>query len=119
MLCPRCETPALDERERDGVTVDVCRSCRGVWLDRGEMEKLIARALAEAEAQPSSVPVPPPPGYGPPAAYAPPPHAGRPWRRDDDDDDEDDDDRRAARPYVQGEPPKKKGWLRTLSDLID
>ena len=41
MLCPRCETPALDERERDGVTVDVCRSCRGVWLDRGELEKLM------------------------------------------------------------------------------
>ena len=43
MRCPRCETSALDEREREGVTIDVCQSCRGIWLDRGELEKLIAR----------------------------------------------------------------------------
>ena len=49
MHCPRCETSQLDERERDGVTVDVCRSCRGVWLDRGELEKLIARTTAELD----------------------------------------------------------------------
>jgi Zn-finger nucleic acid-binding protein len=42
MRCPRCEG-ALDEREREGVTIDVCRGCRGVWLDRGELEKLLAR----------------------------------------------------------------------------
>lgn len=41
---------ALDERDREGVTVDTCRSCRGVWLDRGELEKLIARTTAEFEA---------------------------------------------------------------------
>lgn len=46
MRCPRCETSVLDEREREGVTIDVCRSCRGIWLDRGELEKLIARERA-------------------------------------------------------------------------
>ena len=45
--CPRCEQVELDERERDGILIDVCRSCRGVWLDRGELEKLIARATRE------------------------------------------------------------------------
>jgi Zn-finger nucleic acid-binding protein len=49
MKCPRCETTALDERERDGITVDVCAGCRGLWLDRGELEKLIARATRELE----------------------------------------------------------------------
>jgi Zn-finger nucleic acid-binding protein len=47
MKCPRCETSALDERERDGVTIDVCQQCRGIWLDRGELERLIARAIEE------------------------------------------------------------------------
>ncbi len=43
MRCPRCSTSTLDERVREGVTIDVCADCRGVWLDRGELEKLIAR----------------------------------------------------------------------------
>jgi Zn-finger nucleic acid-binding protein len=28
---------------RDGVTVDICRACRGIWLDRGELERLVSR----------------------------------------------------------------------------
>ena len=43
MRCPRCETKVLDEVVREGVTIDVCRECRGMWLDRGELERLIAR----------------------------------------------------------------------------
>ncbi len=46
MNCPRCQSP-LTERERDGLTIDFCMSCRGVWLDRGELEKLTARAAKE------------------------------------------------------------------------
>jgi hypothetical protein len=49
MLCPRCTTATLVERERDGTLVDACPDCRGVWLDRGELEKLIARAAREIE----------------------------------------------------------------------
>lgn len=44
MKCPRCDS-GLDERVRDGVTIDACGSCRGIWLDRGELEKLIARSI--------------------------------------------------------------------------
>lgn len=49
MNCPRCETSILDEKDRDGVTIDQCPECRGVWLDRGELEKLVQRALREIE----------------------------------------------------------------------
>jgi len=47
MNCPRCEQASLDERDRDGVTIDVCTRCRGIWFDRGELEKLIARTTAD------------------------------------------------------------------------
>ena len=49
MNCPRCHNNALIERERDGVQIDVCTGCRGIWLDRGELEKLIARATRELD----------------------------------------------------------------------
>jgi Zn-finger nucleic acid-binding protein len=49
MKCPRCETSVLEERERDRVTIDVCQQCRGIWLDRGELEKLIARAVEDSD----------------------------------------------------------------------
>jgi Zn-finger nucleic acid-binding protein len=39
MFCPSCQN-TLRERERDGVMLDVCPGCGGVWLDRGELEKL-------------------------------------------------------------------------------
>jgi len=44
MHCPRCEVEVLEERAREGVNIDVCHTCRGVWLDRGELERLIVRA---------------------------------------------------------------------------
>lgn len=48
MNCPRCNTPSLEELDRQGITIDRCTSCRGVWLDRGELERLTAR-VREAE----------------------------------------------------------------------
>jgi Zn-finger nucleic acid-binding protein len=45
--CPRCVTETLEERIQDGVLVDVCRQCRGTWLDRGEFERLIACAAGD------------------------------------------------------------------------
>jgi tellurite resistance protein TerC len=42
MQCPRCHDGVMEERERQGVTIDVCVRCRGVFLDRGELEKLLA-----------------------------------------------------------------------------
>ena len=40
--CPRDGTE-LVEIERSGVRIDACRTCRGVWLDRGELEKILER----------------------------------------------------------------------------
>ena len=74
MLCPRCEGTTLNEREREGITIDVCSGCRGVWLDRGELEKLIARATRDLEAleyRSSQPHAPAPPPY---ASSAPPPY---------------------------------------------
>ena len=63
MKCPTCTDTALVMSERQGVEIDYCPQCRGVWLDRGELDKLIDRAGPTAAAAPA---------YAPPA-YAPPP----------------------------------------------
>ena len=44
MQCPACTNATLAMTERQGVEVDYCPQCRGVWLDRGELDKLIERA---------------------------------------------------------------------------
>jgi Zn-finger nucleic acid-binding protein len=41
LLCPNCNT-SMQNVNRSGVDIDMCPSCRGVWLDRGELEKLLA-----------------------------------------------------------------------------
>jgi uncharacterized protein len=40
MLCPVCDNVQMKEVERDNVLIDICPSCKGVWLDRGELEKI-------------------------------------------------------------------------------
>ncbi len=40
MTCPNCDDQKLDERHSHGIEIDVCPKCGGVWLDRGELEKL-------------------------------------------------------------------------------
>jgi len=47
MKCPNCPSSTLVITERSGVEIDYCPHCRGVWLDRGELDKLIARSLRE------------------------------------------------------------------------
>lgn len=47
MLCPNCRVD-LVMGERLGVEVDYCPNCRGIWLDRGELDKIIKRIVAEA-----------------------------------------------------------------------
>jgi len=46
MRCPSCTDTALVMSERQGVEIDYCPQCRGVWLDRGELDKLIERSAA-------------------------------------------------------------------------
>ena len=70
MLCPVDRTP-LVMSERQNIEIDYCPTCRGVWLDRGELDKIIERS-AQAFA-PQAQPVPPQPQMPP----QPPPKPGR------------------------------------------
>jgi uncharacterized protein len=89
MTCPKCHGE-MRAYERSGVTVDQCTECRGIFLDRGELEKLFEaeaqwnirqappRAYAQpGYAEPGYAPPAPPPAYGAPVphGYAQP-HAG-------------------------------------------
>ena len=74
MNCPTCKTVTLVMSERQGVEIDHCPQCRGVWLDRGELDKIIERSSRlddDDRPRPAAPPPPPPPGYD--------------YRRDDDD----------------------------------
>lgn len=44
MECPICDDVDLKITERQGIEIDYCPKCRGVWLDRGELDKIIERA---------------------------------------------------------------------------
>ena len=97
MKCPTCPDATLVMADRQGVEIDYCPSCRGVWLDRGELDKIIERVGA---ATPSS--------------------AAAPARRRDDDDDWDDDDRRRLPVDRYGKPYKKKSATKSiLGDIFD
>ncbi|SNB46236.1 zf-TFIIB domain-containing protein [Geobacter sp. DSM 9736] len=69
MKCPVCTTSDLVMSERQGIEIDYCPQCRGVWLDRGELDKIIERAVPQQAAPP------PQPQYAPPQ-YAPQPPQG-------------------------------------------
>ena len=49
MLCPVCHV-GLAMTDRQGVEIDYCPQCRGVWLDRGELDKIIDRAMSDTAA---------------------------------------------------------------------
>jgi Zn-finger nucleic acid-binding protein len=51
MSCPSCGT-RLVEVERASVLIDACPSCRGVWLDRGELDKILVSERQSAEGDP-------------------------------------------------------------------
>ena len=58
MPCPICKT-GLTMSDRQGVEIDFCPTCRGVWLDRGELDKIIERSVdanapTRSEAEPQS-----------------------------------------------------------------
>ncbi len=47
MKCPVCPDADLMMSDRQGVEIDYCPKCRGVWLDRGELDKIIERSSAQ------------------------------------------------------------------------
>lgn len=44
MQCPSCPDSTLAMTDRQGVEIDYCPACRGIWLDRGELDKLLERS---------------------------------------------------------------------------
>ncbi|GAW66571.1 hypothetical protein GPEL0_01r1997 [Geoanaerobacter pelophilus] len=77
MKCPVCNTVNLVMAERQGVEIDYCPECRGVWLDRGELDKIIERSSIGA-----ATPQPPQPQYQGQQPYqGDPQHHG--YRHDD------------------------------------
>ena len=97
MKCPVCADTTLLMSERQGIDIDDCPQCRGVWLDRGELDKLIERSLAALPAGTPSreAPVAPPPAQ---SGYSPEP-------------------RRAYSEEPPYRPKKKRGFLGDLFDF--
>lgn len=56
MKCPICPDSTLAMSSRNEIEIDYCPSCRGVWLDRGELDKLIEKSLAETSKSAQSLP---------------------------------------------------------------
>ena len=77
MACP-VDGTTLTMSERAGIEIDYCPTCRGVWLDRGELDKIIARnSETSAAPQPPQPPQPPQAPYPPQPPY--PPQQAGPW----------------------------------------
>ena len=98
MKCPIDDSP-LTMSERSGIEIDYCPTCRGVWLDRGELDKIIERSLT----QPAPAPEPPPSAPSPPQQYGRPPY---------------DSGYQQQRGYSSGHhrPKRKESWLSELFD---
>ena len=56
MQCPICKDVELTMAERQGIEIDYCPRCRGIWLDRGELDKLIERSEAASAPRPAAPP---------------------------------------------------------------
>ena len=117
MNCPICHVD-LKMSERHGVEIDYCPKCRGVWLDRGELDKIIEKAT-----DPVVLPDPDPAPRAPePRREAEPP---REWREPYRDDRRDDrrEDRRDERRYHDRDDDKRyykrKKRKSILSEIFD
>ncbi|NRQ51122.1 zf-TFIIB domain-containing protein [Aeromicrobium stalagmiti] len=98
MKCPT-DNATLVMSERSGIEIDYCPECRGVWLDRGELDKIIDRATADVPAPaPAAAPAPAPQQYAEPRY--------------------DDRQRYGQQPYGQ-QPYRKKKKEHWLSELFD
>ncbi|MFV0409826.1 MAG: zf-TFIIB domain-containing protein [Paracoccus sp. (in: a-proteobacteria)] len=128
MKCP-VDNETLMMTERNGVEIDYCPKCRGVWLDRGELDKIIERSAGEASApvrlaEPAREPQPTAHAPQPAAIHEQPRFDPQPRSNDRRYDDRRDDDRRDRRrdyddddDYRYGRKPRKRESF--LSELFD
>lgn len=110
MRCP-VDNETLVMADRGGVEIDYCPKCRGVWLDRGELDKIIERSLGAAAPSAAMAPPPPPPQQHAAPVYQPEPRGPQGYRGDDRRRRDDDDD------YRHGYKKKRKESF--LSELFD
>ncbi len=68
MKCPHCDVDLIMS-DRVGIEIDYCPKCRGVWLDRGELDKIIERSGAPASPVPAAAGVVVPDFRGEPARF--------------------------------------------------
>ena len=95
MQCPTDGT-TLTMSERSGIEIDYCPECRGVWLDRGELDKILERSMTQQ----------------PPAA-APPPQQQGSYERERDQRYDQSQQRYQQQPYRK---KKKESWLSEIFD---
>ena len=109
MNCPIDGIP-LVMSDRQGIEIDYCPQCRGVWLDRGELDKIIERSASltaggnDAQSQ----------GLAP----RPPAPLGQ-KRKNDEQYYDDDDDYRRQHPNSPYQPRKKKNFLEDMFNVFD
>ena len=89
MPCPVCKVP-LAMSDRQGVEIDYCLQCRGVWLDRGELDKIIERSAADIAPRSSQ---------SAPLHTSPPPHQNHGYAKEH-----------------RGYPKRRKSFLEELFD---
>ena len=100
MKCPT-DGSTLTMSERGGIEIDYCPECRGVWLDRGELDKIIERSVTQ------------------PAPAAPAPQAPQSSSYEEERDARRvQQDQRYAQPYQQ-QPYRKKKKESWLSEIFD
>ena len=107
MNCP-VDGNELRITERQGIEIDYCPQCRGIWLDRGELDKVLERSsqqLAYADERERSAP---PPYRDERERSAPPPFRDERDRYDDD---------RSYRPTEHGRKSKRRSFLEDLLDF--
>jgi Zn-finger nucleic acid-binding protein len=120
MNCPVCRVP-LSMSERQGIEIDYCPQCRGIWLDRGELDKILERAAADqAPAYRAAGRATARDRYDRPDDRPRPERDYDPRRRYDHDDDDDDrryhDDRYR---YDRDYDPRRRRRRSFLDDLFD
>ncbi len=101
MKCPICVETDLVMADRQGVEIDYCPKCRGVWLDRGELDKIIERSMGQLQAQAPLASQAAAPGPDPYGGYADRPPAHR-----------DHHDHHGH----HGNPHKRRSWLGEIFD---
>jgi Zn-finger nucleic acid-binding protein len=116
MRCP-IDGTELKMADRQGVEIDYCPQCRGVWLDRGELDKIIERAATILPAAPMARPedAPRPTEYPRPEQYQSRPGYEAPRRYEDRDRYDDDDDRYDDDRY--GRKRKRRSFLDDIFDF--